>query len=69
MTNQANLHSIKLLSLAIFAVIAIILCAAFPTSAQDQPNYKVGDAIEFFTTTPGTKAKFWKLKTSESIKA
>jgi len=46
MTKQTNLHSIKLLSLAMVAAITIIIAAAFPVSAQDKPTYKVGDTIE-----------------------
>ena len=44
MKKQTNLHSIKLLSLAIVA--AIIIGTTFPASAQDQPTYKVGDRVE-----------------------
>ncbi|MDQ3800422.1 MAG: hypothetical protein M3384_13320 [Acidobacteriota bacterium] len=46
MKKQTNLHSIKLLSLAMVAVITIIIGASLPTSAQDQPTYKVGDRVE-----------------------
>ena len=46
MTKQTNLHSIKLMSLAIVAAITIIIGVAFPASAQDQPTYKVGDRVE-----------------------
>jgi len=45
MKRQTNLHTIKLLSLAMVAAITIIIAAAFPASAQDQPPYKVGDRV------------------------
>jgi len=41
-----NLHSIKLLSLAIVTAITIIIGATIPVSAQGQPIYKVGDRVE-----------------------
>jgi hypothetical protein len=46
MKKQTNLHSIKLLSLVIFAAITIIIGTAFSAIAQDQPTYKVGDRVE-----------------------
>ncbi len=46
MKKQTNLHSIKLLSLAIVAALTIIIGAAFPASAQDGPTFKVGDRVE-----------------------
>jgi len=46
MKKQTNLHSIKLLSLAIITTITIIIGTAFTVSAQDQPTYKVGDRVE-----------------------
>lgn len=46
MEKQSNLHSIKLLSLAIVAAITIIVGTTISISAQDQPNYKVGDRVE-----------------------
>ena len=39
MKKQINLHSIKLLSLAIVAALTIIIAAAFPASAQDKIEY------------------------------
>jgi hypothetical protein len=39
MTNQTNLHSIKLLPLAFVAAITIIFGAAFPAFAQDKIEY------------------------------
>jgi len=45
MKKQINLHSIKLLSLAMLAAITII-GSAIPALAQDQPTYKVGDRVE-----------------------
>ncbi len=53
MNKQTNLHSIKLLSLAIVAAVSIIIGAAFPVSAQDKPTLKVGDRVEALPS--GTK--------------
>ena len=39
MKKQTNLHSIKLLSLAMVAAITIIISAGISASAQDQPTY------------------------------
>lgn len=46
MKKQTNLHSIKLLSLAIVAAITIAIGTTFPASTQQQPTYKVGDRFE-----------------------
>ena len=46
MKKQTNLHSIKLLSLAIVAAITIIIGATISISAQDKPTFKVGDRVE-----------------------
>ena len=53
MKRQTNLHTIKLLSLAMVAAITIIIGAAFPAAAQDKPNFKVGDRVEALPS--GTK--------------
>jgi hypothetical protein len=46
MNKQTNLHSIKLLSLAMVAAMLITIAAAFTVSAQDKPTWKVGDRVE-----------------------
>jgi len=53
MKKQTNLHSIKLLSLAMVAAITIIVGAAFTVSAQEERTYKVGDRVEALPS--GTK--------------
>ncbi len=46
MKKQTITCSVKMLSLAIVATITFFIGAAFPTSAQQQPTYKVGDRVE-----------------------
>lgn len=46
MTKQTNLHSIKLLLLAIVAAITIIIGATISISAQEERTYNVGDRVE-----------------------
>ena len=46
MKKQTNLHSIKMLSLAIVAAMILISGIAFTASGQEQPTYKVGDRVE-----------------------
>lgn len=53
MKKQINLHSIKLLSLAIVAAVTIIVSANVPASAQGKPKFKVGDRIECDPTGAG----------------
>ncbi len=53
MKKQTNLHSIKLLSLAMVAAITIIIGAAFPALAQDKIEYN-----QIYDCGDGLKSKF-----------
>ncbi len=46
MKKQTNLHTIKLLSLAMVAAITIIVGATILISAQEERTYNVGDRVE-----------------------
>ena len=62
MKKQINLHSIKLLSLAIVTAITIIIGATISISAQDKPTFKVGDAVEFYYNDAWNKGEILEVK-------
>jgi len=64
MKNQKNSHSIKLLSLAIFAALTIIIGTTFSALAQDQPTFKVGDRVEAKPSSTWKKATIVKIMMS-----
>ena len=62
MNKQTNLHSIKLLSLAMVAAMAIIIGTTFSAAAQDQSTFNVGDTIEVQSNGAWSKARILEAK-------